>query len=92
MHHRRGFGGALLGVGYVTRREVNIRGKPPIPPNSRKVYSLDFALQNRSRYAVSSNNCRASLTMSGVTSQASLLGSWASLMMYRKALMASHPP
>ena len=34
----------------------------------------------------------ASLTMSGVTSQTSLLGSWACLMMCRKILIASHPP
>ena len=39
-------------------QRVNIRGKPPIPPNSRKVYSLDFALQNRSRYAGRAHLCK----------------------------------
>ena len=33
MHHRRGFGGVLLGVGYVTRQELNIRGFAPDTPS-----------------------------------------------------------
>lgn len=43
--------------GALPDQPVNIRGKPPIPPNSRKVYSLDFALQNRSRYAGREHLC-----------------------------------